>query len=133
MVVSSLLNGLGLEIEVESLLLSSISSLDCISPGLLPAGQSLEISTRRHLGDEMEISFDEEAPSNCHFSLNWVSWNLINIEKSPSLGELSTGSRPSCAVGVSSAVLEDLALVVDKLITCPSVQLPPSRSSIVSE
>jgi len=69
----------------------------------------------------MEVSKDEESPANCHFSLYWVSWNLVDVEKSPSLGELSTSSRPFGAIRVSSTVFENSTLGIDKLITSPSV------------
>lgn len=76
--------------------------------------------------DNEEISLNNPSPFTGELTLDWISWELINVRKFPFLGDLFTSSCPLRNVVTGSLVLEDLTLVVDKLVSSPSVELPPS-------
>jgi hypothetical protein len=86
------------------------------------------------LRDDVEISLNNPSPAIGELTLSWISWEFINVSKFPSLGDLSTSCRPLSNVVTADLVLEDLTLVVDNLVSSPSVELPPSGfdSSIIS-
>lgn len=83
--------------------------------------------------DEVEISLNNPSPAIGELTLSWISWEFINVGKLPSLGDLSTSCRPLGNVVTTDLVLEDLTFVVDKLVSLPSMELPPSGfdSSII--
>jgi hypothetical protein len=84
----------------------------------------LEMSPRWQLSDKVEWFLDNEAVLSAQLSLDWVSWNFVNIIDGPSLILLFVGRHPlHLSVGIS---LEMLTLSVNHMRTSEVVKLPPS-------